>query len=477
MSTDPHLLGPIPPTTAQAWAAAELGQAALGDPRRTRRLVQLTAAVATQPQASLAQACGDPARTKAAYRFFEGTDTAFHERPAAIRAAHCQATQARVAAWPRVLAVQDTTSLDFTGHVVADVGELGPPGHYGLFVHSTLAVLPEHGIPQGLLAQEVWARPGAPPGGRLPRRERPVAAKESQKWLTALAASRTAVPTAVTLVHVGDREADVYELFLAGAAQPGTELLVRAAQDRRVQAPTGTLWAELAAQPIADTRRVELPQANGRPARVVELSLRWTRVTLRPPQYRAAEHLPEQPVDAVLVREEAPAPGAEPIEWLLLTTVPVDQTADAWERVRWYTYRWLVERYHYVLKSGCRIEQRHLETAARLECCLAVYAVVACWLLRLVYSARATPEAPVATLLAPEEWAVLWTARHPTQPLPPAPTLRQLVREIAGLGGFLGRRGDGEPGVKTLWQGLDRLHDLLLGYHLARQLSQLVGNP
>jgi hypothetical protein len=477
MSTVSPLLGPLPPTTAQAWAAAELGQAALGDPRRTRRLVQLTAAVAAQPQASLAQACGDAASTKAAYRFFAGAETSFHDHPAAIRAAHCHATQARVAAQPVVRAVQDTTSLNFTGHVVADVGALDRPGQYGLFVHSTLAVLPDDGVPQGLLAQEVWARPAAPPGGRRPRRARPVAAKESQKWLTALAASRTAVPPGVTLVHVGDREADVYDLFLAQAAQPGTELLIRAAQDRRVQAPTGTLWAALDAQPIADIRRVELPQANDRPARAVELSLRWTRVTLRPPKARAAEHLPALPVDALLVRDEVPTPGAAPIEWLLLTTVPVDSVADAWERVRWYTYRWLVERYHYVLQSGCRIEQRHLETATRLECCLAIYAVVACWLLRLVYSARATPAAPATTLLAPVEWAVLWAARHPTQPVPAAPTLRELVREIAGLGGFLGRRRDGEPGVKTVWQGLQRLHDVLIGYHLARPLSQLVGNP
>jgi hypothetical protein len=284
MSIDRHLLGPIPPPTAQAWATAELGQAALGDPRRTRRLVQVAAAVAAQPQASLAQACGDPARTKAAYRFFEGAETSFHDRPAAIRAAHCHATQARVAAQPVVLAVQETTSLNFTGHVVADVGALDRPGQYGLFVHSTLAVLPDSGVPQGLLAQEVWARPAAPPGGRRPRRTRPVAAKESQKWLTALAASRATVPPGVTLVHVGDREADVYDLFLAAAAQPGTELLIRAAQDRRVQGPTGTLWAALAAQPVRDTRCVELPQANDRPARAVELSLRWTRVTLRPAQ-------------------------------------------------------------------------------------------------------------------------------------------------------------------------------------------------
>jgi hypothetical protein len=135
-----------------------------------------------------------------------------------------------------------------------------------------------------------------------------------------------------------------------------------------------------------------------------------------------------------------------------------------------------VERYHYVLQSGCRIEQLHLETAARLACCLAVYAVVACWLLRLVYSARAAPEASATTLVSAAEWAVLWSARHPGRPLPPVPSQWRFVREVAGLGDFLGRRRDGEPGVKTLWQGLHRFFDLLSGYHLARHVSQFVGN-
>jgi hypothetical protein len=477
MSTNPPDIEAMPPPLAQAWSAAELGQAALGDPRRTRRLVQVAAAVATQPGASFAQACGDRAQTKAAYRFIEGTDTAFHDRPAAILAAHGAATRQRIAGAARVLAVQDTTRLDFGPPGGRDGAEWDAPGRTSRYVHSTLAVLPETGVPQGLLAQEVWEREPAPPGGRPPRRERPIAAKESQKWLTAVAASRTAVPDTVTLIHVGDREADVYDLFLAVAAQPHTELLIRAAQDRRVDAPTGTLWAAVEAQPSVDTQRLDLPQANDRPARTVELSLRYTRVTLRPPKYRAAEHLPDLPVDAILVREETAVGAEAPIEWLLLTTVPVARPADAWERVQWYRYRWLVERYHYVLKSGCRIEQRHFETAARQTCALALYAVVACWLLRLLYWARAAPDAPATTLLTPAEWLVLWTVRHPTRPAPRAPTLQQAVREIAGLGGFLGRRRDGEPGVKTLWQGLQRFFDLLLGYHAARQHLRLVGNP
>jgi hypothetical protein len=466
---------PLPAAVLADWAAAELGQAQLGDPRRTRRLVQVTAAVAAQPHASLAQACGDAASTKAAYRFFEGAETSFVDRPAAIRTAHSTATQQRLAGQARVLAVQDTTSLDFSGHVAADVGPLETVGRSGLFVHSTLAVSTA-GVPEGLLAQQVWARPAGPPGGHSPPRQRPISAKESQKWLTALAESRAALPAGVTLVHVGDREADIYDLFHTAAALPDTELLVRAAQDRRGATPLGSLWATLEAQPVADTRVLALPRADDRLARQARLTLRWAHVALQPPRHRAAEHLPALPVDAVLVREEAAPPGEAPVAWLLLTTVSVTDIASAWERVTWYTYRWRVERYHFVLKSGCRIEQRHLETAARLACCLAVYAVVACWLLRLLYAARTTPAAPVTTLVQPDEWAVLWQARHPSMPPPPTPSLRTLVREIAGLGGYLGRRADGEPGVKTLWQGLQRYFDLLTGYHLARHLAGLVGN-
>jgi hypothetical protein len=160
-------LVPWPAATLREWAAAELGQAELGDPRCTHRLVQLTAAVAAQPHASVAQACGVAASTKAAYRFFESAETSLIDRPAAVRAAHCQATKQRMAGQARGLAVQDTTSLDFTGHAVTDLDPLAGRGRYGLFVHSTLAVSAQ-GVPDGLRAQQVWTRPPPSPGGRCP---------------------------------------------------------------------------------------------------------------------------------------------------------------------------------------------------------------------------------------------------------------------------------------------------------------------
>lgn len=470
----------LPASPRDGWAEAMFGHAHLGDARRTRRVVRLVTDLAAQPSASIPTACGDAASTKAAYRFFDLTTqaTAAH-LPEQILAAQAAATHAQLAGERRVLAVQDTTNLDWTHHpATVGLGHLDHPRHRGLLAHTTLAVRTD-GVPLGLLAQQTWARDPDAVGQKHQRRQRPTAAKESQKWLTALAASRADLPAGVTLIHVGDREADVYDLFRAAQDLPHTALLIRATGDRCIAEVTGRVCAHLAAQPVADTRTVPIPRAGDRAARDAHLTLRWARVTLLPPQHRAGERLPPIPVDAVWVTESAAPDGEPPISWLLLTTVPVTTAEEAWERVTWYTYRWRIERFHLILKSGCRIEARQLATQARLACCLAVLDAVAVRLLHLTYWARATPDAPATALLDPDEWPVLWAARHPQTPVPPpgAPTLRQAVREIAGLGGFLGRRGDGEPGVITLWRGLTRLHDLLTGYHLAKALvNHDVGN-
>jgi hypothetical protein len=477
MSADPLTLPQLPLEPALRWAQRELGHAALGDARRTRRLVHLAALWATQPTQSFPKHAERRAALKAHYRFFDLSARVFdRDIPDAIRPAHAQATATRVAALPRVLAVQDTTSLDWTHHpATADLGPLETAQRQGLFVHSTLAVRLD-GQPLGLLAQAVWAREPAARGQRHQRHQRPVAAKESAKWLRALHAVRAVVPAPVQVVQVGDQEADMYDLFVAAQALPQTALLVRATGERCVDTPQRTLLATLRAEPVADTQAVELPRADDRAPRTATLTLRYRRLTLPPPAYRAAERLPAVTLDAVLVQERDAPPGVEPIEWLLLTSVPVDSPADGWERVRWYTYRWRIERYHLVLKSGLRLEERQLGTAARLDCALAVGSVIASRLLELTYAARTQPDAPAGDWVSPTEWTVVWAARHPGQPVPPQPTLRQAVREIARLGGFLGRRRDGEPGVITLWRGLQRLHDLLQGYYLALAIHPDVGN-
>lgn len=444
------------------WIEAEFGAAELGDARRTQRLLTLMGQVAARPGASLPEACGSRGQLKAAYRFFA---TAAIE-PEDLWASHIAATYERAAAVPLVLAVQDTTELDWGPQsATAGLGPLGAPSHQGLLVHTTIAFTPER-VPLGVVAQAVWARDPWTVGQRETRKQRPIEEKESYKWLESLQAvseARQACPQ-THFVSVGDREADVYDLLVA-ERPTGVELLIRAAWDRRVEHPEQYLWATVSAWPVAATLTVHVPRHEGQPARQATVSLRFGPVTLRPPRHRRAEKLPAVTVWAVYVVEERPPSGVEPLEWLLLTTGAVRTVNEAVERVEWYGVRFSIEVWHKVLKSGCRIEARQLETADRLQRGLPLYSILAWRILYATMLSRALPELPCTVLLALEEWQALYCAIHHTStPSPTPPTLQQAVRWIARLGGFLARPSDGEPGVTVLWKGFQHLADLTTMY-------------
>ncbi len=179
-----------------------------------------------------------------------------------------------------------------------------------------------------------------------------------------------------------------------------------------------------------------------------------------------------------MAQEENPPPGMEAVSWLLLTTLAITCFEDVVQCLRWYSYRWLIERYHYVLKSGCRLEQLQLEAADRIHRALATYTIVAWRLLWITYLARYHPDTPADTVLQTHEWQALYCTIHQT-PLPPdvPPNLRACVRWIAQLGGFLARKQDGEPGVKTIWQGLRRLHDITQTWLLLSRLTTTSVKP
>ena len=448
------------------WAVHEFAEAELGDLRRTTRLIELATGLAQNPRASLPEARGNSAMLKAAYRFFSNDDI----DPQDVLSSHIESTYSRLDKVPLVLAVQDTTEVDWTGHP-ATTG-LGPLGHtacQGLHVHSTLAFTPER-VPLGLLAQHVWARDPDDVGKRKRRKQLPISQKESQKWLTSLEAVFNArdccAPT--RFVSVGDREADVFDL-LAAERPAGVELLVRAAWDRCVEVPERYGWATVAAQPVVEHLTLQVPRRGTQPGREATLALRFCPLTLCPPRHRTSAGLPSVALWAVQVREIDPPMDVKPIEWLLLTTVEVRTAADAIERVTWYVCRWGIEVWHRILKSGCRIEARQLATGERLQRCLTLYSVIAWRVFYAIMLARAVPEMPCNVLLEIEEWQALYCAIHhcPTPPEEP-PSLDQAVRWIAQLGGFVGRRRRDQPGAETLWRGFQHLTDLTRMYRIMR---------
>lgn len=322
-------------------------------------------------------------------------------------------------------------------------------------------------MPLGLLNQQVWVREDQDLGKKHLRHKKNIQEKESQRWITALAETQTAIPLATTVVTVADREADIYDLLITPRSV-NSHLLIRASHNRAVSSlePSGPkgqrLLDRLHQCPEMGQITIEIhPQADKEPRQAI-LTIRATSVEIQPPLgHPNYQQLSPMTIQVIQAREENPPTGVKPVSWLLLTTLPITGLTDALQCLRWYSDRWLIERYHYVLKSGCRLEQLQLETADRIERALATYSIVAWRLLWLTLEARYNQSALADTVFQSYEWKALYCYVNST-PIPPEtpPTLNQCVRWIAKLGGFLGRKGDGEPGVKTIWLGLRRLDDI-----------------
>jgi Transposase DNA-binding/Transposase Tn5 dimerisation domain len=451
----------------------ELRHVDLGDPRLDRRLLKLVDDLARNPQASVPEAAGDWAATKAAYRFWDNPQV----EPELIRDAQRRCALEYLPEDGPILAIQDTTGLDFTDHpATTGLGYMAHPKHSGIWLHSVLAITPE-GVPCGIIDQRTWVRDPAELGKAAQRRSKATIDKESHRWLEALTATEAALPNRREVVTIADREADLYDLF-AQPRRPGSHLLIRVKPVRGVRHPERLLGKAVRSTPVAGTMTVELRRRDDRPARQAKLTLRYPSLEVAPPANRPGrDALPYVALTAILVEEEDPPQGEAPVRWWLVTTLPIRSVADAKRVVRWYALRWLIERYHYVLKSGCRVERLQLATASRLERAVATYSVVAWRLLWLTYEARRHPEQSCARVLTPEEWQVLNQALGEEVSASP-PSLHEAVRRIARLGGFLSRQGDGEPGVKTIWRGLRRLDDLVAGWRLHKIKTSVepVGN-
>jgi hypothetical protein len=363
-----------------------------------------------------------------------------------------------------VLAIEDTTSFNFSHHpATRDLGVIEDNRTAGFFAHTTLAVSAE-GVPLGLFDQRVWRREK---GAKAPdsHKKVPITEKESMKWLHGMYQT---LESPVSVVMICDREADIYEMFQE-ARTTRTDYLIRARHNRRLE-ENARLYEALEQEPFTAFFEIDVARQHTQEARVAEVGLRYMSVTMQPPKRSTpAAVIPLTPlsVQVVEVVEQEPPAGVEPIRWVLLTSLPVETLADAQQIVRFYTYRWLVERFHFILKSGCRMEESQLRSYDALTRFLALCSHQAWQLLELTYLARVTPDASCDRFLTPEQWQALQAYQTKDVASTGAcPTLEEACRYIAQLGGFLGRKGDGAPGLKVLWRGWQRLQDLAAMYIL-----------
>jgi hypothetical protein len=326
-----------------------------------------------------------------------------------------------------------------------------------MLVHSTLAFTPSR-TPLGLIDQQVWTRPPEEYGKKHQRSEKSIDQKESWKWISSLRATELIQQESpnTLLINIGDREADIYELFLE-AKSTQTQLLVRAAWDRRVDHSEKYLWARLEAQDLATTLSVAIPHRKGKAKRVASLEVRFAPVVLKSPRNNKSK-VPFLNVWGIYVNEPSPPKNEEALCWLLLTTLPVESAEDAVRYVDYYSVRFSIELFHKVLKSGCNIEKHQLKTAERLINCLAIDSIVAWRVMFLTMMGRSVPNLPCTVLFEDHEWKALYCfARQTQQPPAQAPSLGEAVRLVAQMGGFLGRKSDGQPGIQVLWRGMQIL--------------------
>jgi hypothetical protein len=466
-----------------------------------KRFHKVLDSMSRKPSLKFPAGCNGRAEVKAAYRFLDNEHVTF----TSILGPHHDATIERIREQTVVLIPQDTTELDLTRphEIMMGVGPLNSSARVGLHDHASLAMTPER-LALGVVHAKTWARDPDEfekdaDQKRTERRAKAIEDKESVRWLEGYdAACQVAQAASGTqIVSLADSEGDIYEYLLAAQPVAGVckaSFIIRACQNRALVAPDETpspewhkwLREQVASTPILAQRTLEIrgrdPKSKDdrkrkqpREPRTTVVDIRAARVTLRGPS-RPGGKLADVEVNVVLVSEPNPPPGAEPIEWILLTDLPIDTVDDVLRIIDYYTCRWQIEIYFRILKSGCKVEESQLETAERFEPYLALCMIVSWRIMHVMMLGRECPDLPCDVAFDDDEWQSVYATVKKEAPPSQPPTMKTMVGLIASLGGWLGRKCDGEPGPKAMWVGMQRMTDLALGWRARAEYKRDAAN-
>jgi hypothetical protein len=458
----------------QLWAQRQFNDCDLKDQRRNQRLCHFATQVAAHPDASTPQQAESWGALKGAYRLINCADVTFQ----ALIAPHCQQTRQDCQAGDVKLILNDTTELDYTAkRKTRGLGPIGNGHGRGFFLHSGLMVAAATGQVEGMAAQEIFYRQEKAGKKVAKNTRRKSSDRESAVWGRVIDRIGRP-PTDVTWIHVCDRGADDYEVMLRAIRQ-GCGFVIRAAKlNRTVQTLDGRslpLRDVLDGLPAQGQRDISVKATKKEPARIARVTLRMGEIFVPLPKVLTPwirEHAPPEPlrVSVVELREETAPPKSKPVRWVLYATEAAKDVARADRIIAHYEKRPKVEEYHKALKTGCAVQKRQYRTGQRLERIVGVLSVVAVRLLQMRSAARETPERP-AEEVAPSAWvAMLKAVRNAPKQQPMS--IREFVRQLAGLGGHLLRKGDGEPGWMTIWRGHKKLVLLLRGARLAQKTTR-----
>jgi Transposase DNA-binding/Transposase Tn5 dimerisation domain len=493
------LLQPSGPATRNlamlaTWAQEETRTAALHDRRLNRRFTRILTDLGERPTASIPAACGGGNEITAAYRFFDN-DRVTEQ---GILQPHYDATHQRLAQQQgTILLPQDTTEFDCTRpqQQVDGAGPLDGSSRRGALLHVLHSFTPD-GTPLGTVWADFWTRPLDDPRSsaqkKQDRRTDSIEDKESFRWLEGLRKARDVAQAFPQLrcVCIADSEGDIYELFAEPRGGTPVHLLIRASEEDRLllpaaQQPAATadasqsaaplprhLRARVLAAPVLFTKELSVrgreakvscdkrARRQPRKSRTAQVEVRAATVTLHPP-WRPEKKLPAVTLNVVLVREIDPPADDVPVEWLLVTTLPIETVEQVREIVQYYAVRFLMEVVFRVWKSGCRVEWRRFEDMERLLPCVALYLIVAWRTLYVCRLGRSFPELDCEAVFEPSEWKSVWMVLHQEPPPAQPPSLQEMVCLVAQLGGYINRPNRSDPpGPQTVWLGLQRMRDL-----------------
>ena len=466
------------------WAEEEFSEFCCGDKRLDQRFLKIANELSGKPTSPINHACDDWAATKATYRFFDNDK--IDEQ--CILTPHLNETAKRASKYPFVLAIQDTSVIDYTSHKkTKGLGQIGKhPSEkvnmQGIQFHPCLLLSPQ-GLPLGLASSQIWTRGEKIEKGKDDHKKIPIEYKESYRWVESFENTIETIGTDTKSLTICDRESDIFDLFLT-AKDLGEHLLIRSSHDRSIYLEGGNrrLFSHMKDQKSIGNFLLDVPYKkavfrksargkktlisegpNGENKRVAEVEVRISQVKILPPQTMGQIVKEKVGVTVIEAVEKHPPEGYEPVHWRLISTLAIENFEEACLMLKFYSFRWTIETYFKILKSGCSVEKTRLSTGERLKKHLALLSVIAWRILWLTHINRLDPESPCDTVLSDNEWKTLFCRIHKTNKLPNImPTVGDVIIWIARLGGFLARKSDGMPGPTVIWRGWTTLYNLTM---------------
>ena len=440
----------------KGWVEVEFATLKMKSTRLERRFKKVMSDMSEQPEKSIWLASGSRANAKAAYRLLANEKC---EKESILRA-HREAVNKRNEE-NILLAVQDTMSVNYGGHEKTEnLGYNCEKKTLGINSHNCILLTPL-GLPVGLVSQSISTRTEKETEQTAHEKQmRRIEEKESYRWLETMKTASLNAPKEAKIIHIADREGDIYELY-ALAEQTGESFVIRVAHER-IDTEKVHIIEDVKKSPIKAKVKgaVGANHKTKMKKREAEFSIRYKSFNVKKAKklYREKDLPPFLKLNLISVKEENAPEGIEPIEWLLMTNLAVDTVEDAVRAVDFYRQRWKIERFHFVLKSGCEIEKIQQRSLHGIELVLLMYSIIAVHIMQLTYTARTAPDTPCDVIFSEDEWKTLYRAANLTRETPDEPySIALAVRYVAKLGGFVGAKSDGEPGLKVIWIGLNKL--------------------